>query len=232
MSKLEKIQSEYITILEERLREATASLDADDRYGEYKDEALRLKGEIESFAFDAFLEEEKQNRSKVPKVVFVKFKDKHALECTISRHNVNLTVSGKAENFDEDESIATLFYGEYGMSEDVKLKVLSKSYCEESDSTAVIFKISQQRKIITFYSNGFKTKLLNRKIYAKEIDGGFSFTFYTLDDKPDAPACLHEVVRGKIRSTSIKMSHESLRAMMTSLAKYDIAKNGAGISEK
>jgi hypothetical protein len=79
---------------------------------------------------------------------------------------------------------------------------------------------------LTIYNDGATARIHNRRLTMVEDpetkDVLFRFQFAT--DGAEKPACSHETFKGKVRQTTIKLSEDAIKALITTYMEYKKSK--------
>lgn len=83
-----------------------------------------------------------------------------------------------------------------------------------------------KEKKLTIFPDGAVMRYHNRRIQFKEFDSGLMIAFQTTEfDENKKPAVHHEITRGKIMNTGIKLSVEAMESLITAYIEYKKSKS-------
>lgn len=79
---------------------------------------------------------------------------------------------------------------------------------------------------ITIFKDGATMRSRNKQVAFKETDDdkGVLIQFRFADEEADKPACHHTCLKGKVRQTHIKLSHEAMGMLLMGYHEYMINK--------
>lgn len=80
----------------------------------------------------------------------------------------------------------------------------------------------RKKPYIINYANGSEMKFHNKSISVHKHDEGFFLIDMKIVDKENVntPSCRHLVHKGKVRHTTIKLSEEAVKAIVTCYMEY------------